>query len=355
VQILLFLRNFLSFIIMQLVFEDHPGKLATLHHLRNSKGMVVSISNFGATVTSIVTPDRLGNFSNVVLSLEDQQAYSENTAFIGATVGRYANRIAQSAATIDGTHFELTKNNGQHHLHGGHQGLHKIFWDVEHESPDCLILSCFSPDGDEGYPGNLSVRVTFRLTDDNALVISYEGTTDKTTLLNLTNHSYFNLTGNPSNSILNHILTLDASHYTPSGSDLIPTGEILPVENTVLDFTTPCALGSRIDTLEGGYDHNYVLRSEKSASAPVAVLHEPDSGRVLEVFTTKPGIQLYTGGSLDGTLTTACGTPLVPYSGVCLETQFFPNSPNTPNFPSAILRPNETYNHTTTYRFSVRD
>ena len=334
--------------------KDQSNSEPSLYHLKNKNGMVISIASFGATVISIMAPDKSGNFGNVVLGLKDQQAYYRNTAFIGATIGRYANRIARASTKIDGSLYRLTRNEGEHHLHGGTRGLHKVVWDVMHVSSKSLILSCLSKDGDEGYPGNLTVRTSFRLTDDNELVISYHASSDKATPLNLTNHSYFNLSGDPSSSIRNHKLFLSARHYTPVQHDLIPTGEIVPVEDTVFDFTTFHVIGSRMDTLDGGYDHNYVLQSNRDNASPVAILNDPVSGRVLETFTSKPGIQLYTGGNLDGTHISSCGTPLTRYSGICLETQNFPNAPNEPDFPDAILRPGETYRHFTTYRFSVR-
>ena len=336
------------------ILEDSVHQLASLYHMSNNNGMTVSMTSLGATVTSVMVPDKSGQFSNVVLELKDQQAYFRNTAFFGATIGRYANRIAHATTTIDGTKLIFTKNEGDHHLHGGQRGLHKVVWNIVHESSDCLIFTCTSHDGDEGYPGNLFVRAVFKLTADNELVIAYHGTTDKTTPLNLTNHSYFNLSGDPSTSILNHNLYLAADSYTPVHNDLIPIGEIAPVANTVFDFTTARSLGSRIDVLDGGYDHNFVLHQNRPASAPIAALHDPESGRFLEVSTSKPGIQVYTGGNLDGSHISPCGTPLMPYSGVCLETQFFPNAPNVTDFPDGILRPGQTYYHTTTYRFSVR-
>ena len=248
-----------------------------------------------------------------------------------------------------------SSNNGENHIHGGDVGFNEVLWDAEILEDNSLRLTRLSEDGEEGYPGNLEVSVTYSVTGNNGLKIEYEAVTDKPTPVNLTNHSYFNLAGDPSIPILDHVLTLNADRYTPFNAELIPTGEIEPVKGTPLDFTEPHRIGARIDRIEGGYDHNYVLNESPDSLAWAATVFEPESGREMRVFTMEPGVQLYTGNFLDGSLQGPDGTPIVKHGGLCLETQHFPNSPNQEKFPSTILRPGETYHTITVFRFGIRN
>jgi aldose 1-epimerase len=330
------------------------GREVSLFTLTNTNDMEVKITNYGGIVTSIHTPDQDGNLDNVVLGFESLDKYLEGTPYFGAIIGRYGNRIEDGTFSIDGTEYELATNDGNNHLHGGEQGFDKVLWHA-HTADGALVLNYLSEDGEEGYPGNLKVTVTYTLTQDNALKIDYKANTDKATPVNLTNHSYFNLSGHPDSTILDHGLTINADQYTPVDDELIPTGELAEVEGTPFDFTNPHAIGERIDQVKGGYDHNWVLnRSEDNSLFHAATLYHSESGREMKVLTTEPGIQFYSGNFLDGSLEGPDGTPFVQHSALCLETQHFPNSPNEPDFPSTILDPNETYNTTTVYQFSVR-
>lgn len=335
--------------------DGTPVKLFTA---TNARGTVVKFTNFGLIVTEIRVADRSGKLADVVLGFDNLDQYLKPHPFFGAVAGRYANRIAGGRFTLDGREYKLALNNGPNHLHGGLQGFDKKVWSAtllpEKPREASVQFDYLSPDGEEGYPGNLAVTVIYTLTDDNELKIDYSATTDKATPINLTNHSYFNLSG--SGDILGHELLLPADRYTPVDDTLIPTGAIAPVKGTPLDFTTPQIIGARIDQLKpqpGGYDHNYVLNNTAKSPALAARLHEPISGRIMEVFTTQPGIQLYTANFLDGKLAGIGGT-YHQHAGLCLETQHFPDSVNHPNFPSAILRPGENFQETTVFKFSTQ-
>lgn len=333
----------------------NDGRNADLYILTNANDMEVHITNYGGIVTAIKTPDKDGNIENVVLGFDSLKKYLGDDPYLGAIVGRYANRIADGTFTLDGKKYTLAKNNGDNHLHGGIKGFDSVLWDAEMMDDGSLKLSYLSEDGEEGYPGNLDVRVTYSLTDDNGLHIEYEATTNQATPVNLTNHSYFNLSGNPEATILDHQLKINADRYTPVNDELIPTGEIQPVEGTPFDFTEFHRVGARIDQVEGGYDHNYVLNQAASDSLfHAATLYSPESGREMKVLTIEPGIQFYSGNFLDGSLKGPDGTPFVQHAALCLETQHFPNSPNEPEFPSTILRPDEKYHTVTVYQFSIR-
>jgi aldose 1-epimerase len=336
------------------------GKPVHVFVLTNAGGMKAKIITYGAILTEVHVPDRDGKFDDVVLGFDDLQGYLAGHPFFGATTGRVANRIAKGKFTLDGKEYKLAINNGANSLHGGLNGLDKKLWNAEAEARPqgvAVKLSYRSPDGEEGYPGNLSVTVTYTLTNENELKIDYVATTDKATPVNLTNHSYFNLAGPASGDILGHELMLEADEYTPADDTLIPTGEIKSVKGTPLDFTTPATIGSRLDQVKGeprGYDHNYVLRSGGKRLALGARVREPKTGRVLEMYTTEPGVQLYTGNFLDGKLKGKGGVVYHQHQGFCLEAQHFPDSVNHPNFPSIILRPGKTYSQTTIYKFLVQ-
>ena len=315
------------------------------YKLANSNGVEVSITNYGGTVTSIKVPDRNGVFGDVVLGYETIDEYMRNPRYFGALIGRHANRIALGKFVLNGVEYQLAQNNGANHLHGGYHGFDKKVWSVT-EAENVLRLRYFSADGEENYPGNLTVDVDYSLNDVNELRIEYHATSDKDTIVNLTNHSYFNLAG--SGDILGHELMLNADAFTPVSDDLIPTGEIAPVENTRMDFRTARPIAS------GGYDHNFVLRDWDNGSFRlVARLREPLSGRVMEVLTTEPGIQFYSGNFLDGSLTGKGGVVYEQYAGLCLEAQHFPDAPNHPNFPTTVLRAGEQYHQVTVYRFTT--
>ena len=332
------------------------GREVQLFTLKNQNGMEVSITNYGGIVTSVKVPDQDGNIENVVLGFDDLEQYKSGHPFFGAIAGRYANRIANGRFELNGEEYELATNNGENHLHGGVEGFDKKFWEAElHEDENSVTLSYLSLDGEEGYPGNLEVDVTYALTEENELKIDYHATTNKSTVVNLTNHSYFNLSGNPSQKILDHLLTIHADRYTPVDEGLIPTGELRPVEGTPFDFTSAETVGARIDSIPPGYDHNYVLNNPDSGVRKIATVEHEESGRIMEVYTDQPGVQLYTGNFLDGTLNDRQGNPIEQYAALCLETQTFPDSPNKPDFPSPVLNPNEVYETTTIYQFKVRE
>ncbi|MFW5753442.1 MAG: galactose-1-epimerase [Marinilabiliaceae bacterium] len=331
------------------------GQKVDLFTLKSQTGLEAKISNYGGIITSLKTPDKDGNMENVVLGFSSLQPYLDGTPYFGALVGRYGNRIADGEFELNDQTYELATNDDKNHLHGGETGFDKVLWDAEiiddKEAP-ALKLSYLSEDGEEGYPGNLDVTVVYTLKDDS-LKIEYTATTDKATPVNLTNHAYYNLSGE--GDILDHILTLNASHYTPVDSTLIPTGEIKPVEDTPMDFTEPQAVGERIDEVTGGYDHNFVLAREKSDEPRFAAkLEDPQSGRTMELYTEEPGIQFYSGNFLDGTLKTE-DRVFEKHAGLCLETQHFPDSPNQSEFPSTILKPGETYNTQTIMVFDVKE
>jgi len=332
------------------------GENVDLYTLTNRHKMTVKITNFGAIVTSILVPDKKGEFADVVLGFDNLADYEADHPYFGAIVGRYGNRIARGKFTLDGVTYTLATNNGNNHLHGGIKGYDKVVWQAEEIQKDNEVgvkLSYLSKDGEEGYPGNLSITVTYSLTDDNELRIDYLAQTDKATPVNLTHHSYFNLEGAGSGDILDHLLTIHADRFTPVDDELIPTGELKPVQDTPMDFRTPIAIGVRIKDVPGGYDHNYVLNNSDDSIRPAAEVSAPGSGRVMSVFTTEPGIQFYSGNFLDGSNTGKNGKVYNKHFGFCLETQHFPDSPNQPAFPSTILRPGDTYRHRTIYKFST--
>lgn len=330
------------------------GKQVNLYTLKNSHGELVKITNYGGIVTSWMSRDKRGGFGEVVMGFDSLSTYLKGTPYFGAIVGRYANRIANGEFHIGDKVYKLARNNDGNHLHGGLKGFDKVVWDAvlpENES-NTLTLTYTSKDMEEGYPGTLQVSVRYTFTDNNELEIEYEATTDKPTVVNLTNHSYFNLSSDFTKTILDHTLHLKASTYTPADS-LIPTGAIRPVRNTPFDFTEPRTIGERIEQVEGGgYDLNFVI-DQSDSLAPAATVVDSVSGRKLEVFTTEPGIQLYVGIHLDGSLKNAQGIPFRQYGGFCLETQHYPDSPNKPEFPSTLLNPGETFRSRTQYRISL--
>jgi len=336
-------------------FGNADGKEVFLYTLTNDKGDQVKISTYGGVVTSWVAPDKSGNRSSIVLGFDSLSGYLAKPPYFGALIGRYGNRIARGKFKIDGFEYTLATNDGPNHLHGGNKGFDKVVWEssVANDSIPSLSLSYLSKDGEEGYPGNLQVNVKYTLTDEDELKIEYSATTDKPTVLNLTNHSYFNLTGDVANTILNQRLQIDADNYTPVDSTLIPTGQIVSVKGTPFDFTTAEKIGARIDSVKGGYDHNFVLNSKGGSLQKVATLSDDGSGRELQVFTTEPGLQFYTGNFLDGTIKTSDGKAINKNTALCLETQHFPNSPNQPSFPSTLLSPGQTFHSETVYKLSV--
>lgn len=341
--------------IQQADWGEHDGKKVYLYTLTNKNGTQVKISNYGGTITSWIAPDNKGNKSDIVLGFNDLKGYRANSPFFGATVGRYGNRIADAKFTLDGKTYKLAANNGKNSLHGGLKGFDKVVWDAApiSDTTSSLTLNYLSKDGEEGFPGNLRVSVKFTLSDENELKIAYDAETDKATPVNLTNHSYFNLTGDASNTILNHVLMIDADKYTPVDATLIPTGELKPVKGTPFDFTTPHKIGERIDQVKGGYDHNVVLNRKGTSPGKIAEVTDSISGRKLEVYTDQPGVQFYSGNFLDGSIKTDGGKPIPKHGAMCLETQHFPDSPNKPAFPSTILKPGEKYHTETTYKVSV--
>lgn len=337
--------------------KNKDGAVVTTFTLTNAKGFKAVVMDYGAVLVSLYAPDRNNKFENVTLGCDGVADYEERSPFFGAVIGRYANRIAKGKFTLDGVEYTLATNDGENHLHGGLVGFGKVMWAGESfETADAVgvTFSYVSKDGEEGYPGELKVTMTYTLTKDNELRFHYEAETDKATPVNLTQHSYWNLAGQGQGDILGHELTINADRFTPVDEGLIPTGELAPVAGTPMDFTSPHAIGERIGQVEGGYDHNYVLNREGKGLNLAARVYEPGSGRVMEVFTTEPGVQLYTGNFLDGSFAGTDGNPYPKHSGFCLETQKFPDSPNRPEFPSAILRPGQRYVQTTLHRFGTR-
>ena len=312
-----------------------------VYTLKNKSGFEVSVTSYGGAVTSLKTP------GDIVLGFNTLDEYVRNPRYFGALIGRHANRIARGRFSLNGVEYQLPCNNGVNHLHGGFKGFDKREWSVS-KAGHTLHLTYFSKDGEEGYPGNLAAFVDYTL-GDNELRIDYRATTDRDTIVNLTNHSYFNLRG--AGTILDHELTLNADHYTPVSEDLIPTGEIKSVEGTPMDFRKAKAIGSEINDVAGGYDHNFVLNNWDGSLRLAARLYEPTSRRALEILTTEPGIQFYSGNFLDGSFIGKNGVAYEKYTGLCLEPQHFPDAPNHPNFPSTVLRPGEEYKHTSLYRF----
>ena len=336
-------------------FGTADGKEVLLYTLTNASGTVVKISTYGGVVTSWVSADKAGKKSSIVLGFDSLSGYLAKPPYFGALIGRYGNRIAKGTFKIDTATYTLATNNGANALHGGLKGFDKVIWDAatENDSVPVLKLSYLAKDGEEGYPGNLTVNVVYTLTDDNELKIEYNASTDKATVINLTNHSYFNLTGDVSNTILDHVLQVDADNYTPVDSSLIPTGLIAPVKDGPFDFTKATKIGLRINSVKGGYDHNFVLNKKDTNLTKVATVTEEKSGRTLEVFTMEPGLQFYTGNFLDGTIKTSDGKAIQQHTAFCLETQHFPDSPNQPTFPSTILLPEQKYHTVTVYKLTV--
>jgi aldose 1-epimerase len=338
------------------------GEAVEEYTLTNANRMEVKIINYGGVITSIRVPDRDGQWDNVVLGFDNLADYETRSPYFGNITGRYANRIAGATFTIDGTAHTLAANNGPNSLHGGVDGFDNRVWTAETVEGDGevgLSLSYLSPDGEEGYPGNLSVTVVYTLTDNDEIRIDYTATTDAPTVVNLTNHSYFNLSGNGSGDIYDHILMVNADRYTPVDETLIPTGELAPVDGTPFDLRAGLRIGAGIRSndpqmiLGRGYDHNFVLNREDDTSLVLAArLYDPASGRILETWTTEPGLQVYTGNFLDGTIIGSSGDMYRQGDAICLETQHFPDSPNQPDFPSTELRPGDTYQTTTVYSFS---
>lgn len=328
--------------------------------LENAAGIRVRLIDFGAAIVSIEVPDREGRVADVALGFDTLDGYVGHRGCLGAVVGRFANRIAHARFSLDGRDYQLRPRGGAHHLHGGPDGFDRVCWRGEWATPGRAVRFVRrSPDGEEGYPGNCDVSVTYTLGDDAALTVDYAATTDAPTPLNLSQHTYFNLGGHDTGSILEHELTLVASHFTPVDDTLIPTGEVRGVDGSALDFRRPVRIGARIESGEpqlriaGGYDHNFVIDRTGSGLEPAAVVRDPTSGRTLEVLTTEPGIQFYTGNFLDGSQVGKGGYAYQRRSGFCLETQHFPDSPNQASFPDTILRPGRRFSSTTVFRFTV--
>ena len=330
------------------------GRYAQLYTLKNENGVEAKITNYGGIIVSLMTPDSEGNMGNIVLGFDSLDSYLDEHPYFGALIGRYGNRIEDGTFELNGEEYNLSVNDGNHHLHGGRQGFDKVLWGSEITEDGSLKLQYVSEDGEEGYPGRLTVTATYNLTDDNRLRLEFEATTDQATPVNLTAHSYFNLTADPSNTILDHELKLHADSYTPATETLIPTGEIVPVQGTPFDFTEYTDIGARIDQVPGGYDHNFVADTAgRKDLTLMAEVREPQTGRTLKVHSTEPGIQFYSGNFLDGTLENGYGLTLEQHSGFCLEPQHFPNSPNESEFPSTILHPDETYSAIIVYEFGT--
>ena len=353
-------KNGKSMIEKNLYGTLQDGREVYQYTLTNGTGSSVKIINFGATVTTLEVPDRTGKIEDIVLGYDSLEGWVKDKNYLGVIVGRYGNRIDKGQITLEGKKIQLTVNDGTNHLHGGALGLQKRLWDAKVVNDSALELSYSSPDGEEGYPGNVRVTVTYAWTKDNELRIDYKGTTDRITIFNPTHHSYFNLTGSPANTILDQLLTIEADTITPVDNRLIPTGKYTDVANTPMDFRTPAAIGSRInDSYEQlqygkGYDHNWVLRNFNGKVRKIAELYEPKSGRLMTMFTDQPGLQFYSGNFLDGSIV---GKKNIPYqfrTGLCLESQCYPDTPNKPHFPTAVLKPGGPYHQTTVYQFSTR-
>ena len=344
------------------------GEAVNLYTLTNAHGIELKAASYGGIIVSLKVPDRHGRLADVVLGFDSLGAYERQSPYFGAIIGRYGNRIARGRFALDGRTYTLATNNGPNHLHGGLRGFDKVVWHVtpvEHPDSVGLVFEHTSPDGDEGYPGTVHATVTYTLTSQNELIFDYQATTDRATPLNLTQHSYFNLAGDGSGDILGHVVMVNADRFTPVDSTLIPTGEIRSVAGTPFDFRTPTQIGARIGQDDAqlrygrGYDHNFVLNKGGTSGAGDALtlaarVYEPTSGRVMEVYTTEPGLQFYSGNFLDGSLRGKNGVVYRHRSGFCLETQHFPDSPNEPSFPSTILRPGDAYRSRTIYTFTVQ-
>jgi aldose 1-epimerase len=338
------------------------GREVSLYTLTNASGSQVKIINYGATVVALSVPDRNGKLENVVLGYDSVQGYVDGTTYFGAIVGRYGNRIGKGKFSLEGKQYQVTVNDGENCLHGGKIGYNKVLWNVtavKDTVEPALELTYVSPDGEEGFPGTVTLTVTYTLTNKNELRIDYKGTTDKTTILNPTHHSYFNLSGTFTNTILDNLVSIEADSITPVDNGLIPTGVLAGVANTPMDFRTPTAIGARINdhyeqlVLGHGYDHNWVLRNFNGSVRKAAEVYEPKSGRVMTVWTDQPGIQFYTGNFLNGN-DKGNGVAYQHRTGLCLEAQCFPDSPNEPQFPSATLKPGQVYHQTTIYQFTTK-
>ncbi|MGA0559644.1 aldose epimerase family protein [Larkinella sp. VNQ87] len=341
--------------------KDVDGKQNDLYVLTNAKGMKVAITNYGGRIVSILVPDKTGKMVDVNLGHSSIDDYLANESFFGTLVGRYGNRIAKGQFTLEGKTYKLPVNNGPNSLHGGKKGFNARMWDATPAGDNSLKLRYVSQDGEEGYPGTLTVDVTYTLTDDNGIRIDYQATTDKTTVVNLTNHAYFNLNGEGSGSVADHLIQINADRFTPVDATLIPTGELASVEGTPFDLRKPVAIGERQDADHvqikngGGFDHNFVLNGGQTAQPRlIATVTSPKTGISMDVLTTEPGVQFYGGNFLNGKAVGKTGNPYEKRSAFCLETQHYPDSPNQPNFPSTVLKPGETYKTTTEYRFSVK-
>jgi aldose 1-epimerase len=343
----------------RLPFGQAGGKAVDLYVLTGAGGLVAKVITYGATLNELDAPDRAGKLDDVVLGFDTIDGYLSKEPYFGAIVGRVGNRIAKGRFTLDGRTYQLALNDGPNHLHGGLKGFDKVVWNAQVVPGDTpsVRLSYLSKDGEEGYPGNCAVTVTYSVTGANELRIDYSVTADKDTPVNVTNHSYFNLGGPENGDILGYELTLDADRFTPVDSTLIPTGELEPVDGTPMDFRKPTVIGAHLREVGGnpvGYDHNFVVDGGGGRLAPVATVYDPRSGREMEVSSTEPGVQFYTGNFLDGTIVGKKGVAYRQYWALCLETQHFPDSVNHPNFPSYVLKAGETYRSTTVFRFTAR-
>jgi aldose 1-epimerase len=337
------------------------GKQVKLYYLKGNGKVQVAITNYGGKIVGLLAPDKSGKLEDVELGYDNISRYvTTKERYYGGIVGRYGNRIAKGKFKLEGKEYTLATNNNQNHLHGGKKGFNDVVWDAEQTSPNSLKLHYVSKDGEEGYPGNLDITLTYELTDSDELKIGYKATTDKATVVNLTNHSFFNLHGAGNGDINDHILTINADKFTPVDSTLIPTGKLEAVKGTPMDFTTPTKIGERVDAdfeqlkFGRGYDHNYVLNKKGTELSLAASVLEPTSGRYLEVWTTEPGVQFYGGNFLDGTDKGKDGKTYVHRGAFCLETQHFPDSPNQPSFPTVVLKPGETYTSECIYKFGVK-
>jgi len=339
------------------------GQAVELYTLVNSNGLRAKIMTYGAAMVSLEIPDRTGQMGDILLGYDNLDGYVKNSPYFNCIVGRYGNRIAKGKFTLDGKEYTLATNNGENHLHGGNRGFDKYLWQAEpfkNDNEVGLKLGMLSPDGDEGYPGNLLVNVVYALTNDNQLRIDYLAATDRATVCNLTNHNYYNLGRGANSDILGHILTLNADRFTPIDRGQIPTGRLEAVKSTPMDFTKPTPIGARINADDeqikfgGGYDHNWVLNKKDSELSLAAKLYEPTGGRLMEIWTNEPGIQFYSGNFLDGAITGKGGVVYKRRWGLCLETQHWPDSPNKPDFPSGVLRPGRVYKTTTLHKFSTQ-
>jgi aldose 1-epimerase len=344
-------------------FGTADAQAVDLYTLTNRNGMEARITNYGGILTSLTAPDRNNKFADVVLGFNDLDSYLKGHPYFGALIGRYGNRIAKGRFTLDGVEYKLAVNNGENHLHGGIKGFDKVVWTATPSQTKLgaeLTLTYLSKDGEEGYPGNLSVKVVYTLTNNNELRIDYTASTDKDTVTNLTHHSYFNLAGEGNGDILNHLITLNGNRFIPTDAGSIPTGELRNVQGTPFSFLKPTAIGARINGNDqqlqygSGYDHTWVINGRMGVLRQAASVYEPTTGRVMQVWTTEPGVQFYTGNFLDGTLTGKSGKVYQRRYGLCLETQHYPDSPNQPTFPTTTLRKGAMYKSTTIYRFSAR-